>query len=89
MQVTLRVWNDTGRPTDPPVHDATPGSQGLLAWAPACFQPPWGGRRSVPPLTYPPANGPAPSLPDKTCLAFPTAAIPSSGYHALPERAGC
>lgn len=96
MQVTLRVWH--GQPHShrrPCCYLWEPLGQ---PWAPTCLQSPWGRRQSVPPPHSPTGKRPCTlirvhghgsAFQIRTWLAFPTAANPSSGYHALPERTGC
>lgn len=99
MQVSLRVWYDMSSPTDTPVHDATCGSQRLLDSLSSSLLPAPMGKEAVGgtpcsptgkrPRTLIRVHGHGPAFQIRAWLAFPTAAIPSSGYHAPPERAGC
>lgn len=94
MQVGLKVWY-----ADTPGHDATCGSQGLLDSQGSSLPPPRppgeGGRRVLPPpsptnkrpRTLIRVHGHGPAFQIRARLAFPTAAIPSSGYRTPPERA--
>lgn len=97
MQVTLRVWHRQSHShCHPCCYLWGPGPLGQLQ-ALTCLQPPWGRRQSVPPLYSPTGKRPCTlirvhghgsAFQIRTWLAFPTAANPSSGYHALPERTG-